>query len=218
MRNEPRLRELLGLWDSLHDDGSGELATMSATYLASDICGSHFNNWSLAHWRTEANRHGWEIAGTDILPMALRVTMERKDHRLLFPAGSGEMAARLDHARPAGFHRMMLRRADRGGLDLKFERATRQRLRWTGLYSARFIPSPGHRTVSVVLTCALFHLRVEWALSLAQAEALLALTKTGLARKAGLRPWADTKKGRELLWLWSGLGAVAVDDERVLGK
>ena len=85
LRDERRLRELLALWDSLNDEGGGELATMSASYLGGDVCGPHFNNWPVARWRAEANRRGWEIAGTDVLPMALHLAMERENHRVLFP-------------------------------------------------------------------------------------------------------------------------------------
>ncbi len=59
LRDERRLRELLQLWDSLHDDELGEQATMPSSYLASDVCGGHFNNWSLARWR-----RGLEARGT----------------------------------------------------------------------------------------------------------------------------------------------------------
>ena len=211
LKHERRLRALLGLWDDLHDEGGGELATMSASYLASDICGAHFNNWPLARWRTEANRAGWEIAGTDILPMALRLTMDRDHHRLLFPGGAGELAARLDQARSAGFHRIMLRRAEAGGLDLAFDRQPGPNVRWTGLYSARFLKPTGGPTMTCVLRCPLFHLRLEWALTLPQTKALLDLIETGTASSAALKPWTRTDAGRRLLWLWSALGVIAVD-------
>lgn len=209
--DERRLRELLGLWDALNDDGSGELATMSASYLGGDVCGAHFNNWPLARWRAEANAAGWEIAGTDILPLALHLTIERKDYRPLFPAGAGELAARLDQARPAGFHRIMLRRARAGGMDLRFGATPAQGLRWTGLYGVTIGAAAGRGAVKAVLRCPMFHVRVEWALTPAQAAALRAWGAAGVADAGLLGPWLRTEAGREMLWLWVGLGAVAVD-------
>jgi SAM-dependent methyltransferase len=211
LRDERRLRELLGLWDALNDDGSGELATMSASYLGGDVCGAHFNNWPLARWRAEANAAGWEIAGTDILPLALHLTIERKDYRPLYPAGAGELAARLDHARPAGFHRIMLRRASAGGMDLVFDAAPEQRLRWTGLYGVTIGAVAGRRAVKAVLRCPMFHVRVEWTLTPAQAAALRAWVAAGISGEGQLAPWTRTQAGREMVWVWAGLGAVAVD-------
>ncbi len=211
LKDERRLRELLGLWDTLHDEGGGELATMSASYLASDICGAHFNNWPLDQWRTAANRAGLEIAGTDILPMALRLTMDRDQHRFFFPGSPGEVAARMDQLRPAGFHRIMLRPVETGGLIQAFDRTPGQSVQWTDLYSARFRKSNGGRTMIVVLSCAIFHLRLEWTLTLAQTKSLLQLIETGVASAADLKPWTRTEAGRRLLWLWSALGAIAVN-------
>ena len=212
LRDERRLRELLGLWDALNDEGGGELATMSTSYLGGDVCGPHFNNWSVARWRAEANRCGWEIAGTDILPLALQVTMERENHRVLFPAGPGELAGRLDAARPAGFHRMMLRRVEAGELDVACTGAPGQTLRWTGLHAVRWGKEAGRRTERVVFQCATFRLRTEWTLTAAQAKALRGLVADGVASAAGLRAWTRSDAGRRMLGLWAGLGVVARDD------
>ena len=211
MKDERRLRELLRLWDSLHDDELGELATMPSSYLASDVCGAHFNNWPLARWRAEANRCGWEVAGTDILPTALLLTIEREDYLPLYPAGCGAVAARLDQIRPAGFHRMMLRRAEAGGLDLAFASKAGQRLRWTGFYAVRFMRNAGHRTVKVVLNCPTFHLRFEWSLTPRQAEALRALVASGVVSEGWIKLWTQSEEARRILWFWLGLGVVAMD-------
>lgn len=211
LRDERRLRELLGLWDSLNDDGGGELATMSASYLGGDVCGPHFNNWSLARWRAEANRGGWEVAGTDVLPMALQLAMARKNHRALFPAGPGELAARLDQARPAGFHRIVLRRGVAGSLDAAFARKPEQRLRWTGFYSVRFSRSSGRQTGKAVFFCATFRLRFEWSLSRRQAAAVRLLAEAGAAPVGWLKSWRRSESDRRILWIWAGLGVVAAD-------
>lgn len=210
LRDEPRLRQLLGLWDSLHDDDLGELATMSASYLGGDICGSHFNNWSLTRWRTEANRCGWEVASTAILPMALRLTMDRDRHLPLFPAGPADLAETFDDARPAGFHRILLRRAKRGGLNLTPHRPSPQTLCWTGFYSVRFTRPRTHRTTTAVLRCPTFDLSLELPLTSAQAEALRALAEAKLAPPGWAKAWMQNEKSRRTLWLLTGLGVLAL--------
>lgn len=210
LRDERRLRELLALWDALNDDGSGELATMSASYLGGDVCGPHFNNWSLAQWRSEANECGWEVAGTDVLAMALQLAVERGNHRVLYPAGSGELAARLDQARPAGFHRFMLRRAKVGALDLR-SGGRERRVCWSGLYSVRLDDAAAERTTRAVFRCPSLRLRFEWTLTRRQAEALKALVAAEATPPGWAERWARSEADREMLWLWNGIGAVAVD-------
>ena len=217
LREERRLRELLGLWDALNDDGSGELATMSSSYLGGDVCGPHFNNWSLARWRAEANHSGWEVAGTDVLPMALHLAAERKNDRVLYPAGVGELAARLDQARPAGFHRIMLRRATAGALSVTRAGEGARPLQWTGLYSVRFSQSGARRTVKAIFNCAAFHVRFEHELTAGQQGALRALMAAGVAPDGWTKQWNRTSEGRRLLWLWAGLGVVAVGDAAGVG-
>ena len=210
LRDERRVRELLGLWDALNDDGGGELASMSASYLGGDVCGPHFNNWSVAQWRSEANRSGWELAGTDVLPMALQLAMERGNQRVLFPAGPGEVAARLDAARPAGFHRMMLRRGRPGALDAAVGGRPR-RLRLTGLYSVRFTKSDSEQKhETAVFRCPIFQLRWSCELTREQANALRAMVASGEDDGDQQRVWGRTDASRRLLWLWAALGVVAV--------
>ncbi len=212
LRDERRLRELLGLWDALNDDGDGELATMGTSYLASDVCGPFFNNWPLARWRAVANEAGWEIAGTDILPLALQLAAERGHHGVLFPVACGELAARLDQARPAGFHRMVLRRAAAGELDVVGSVARKPAVCWTGLFSVRFSKAKRPGEELVVMRCAVFRLRLEWAVPAAQAAALRALIAAGRAgAPAGWwKAWPRNDAARRTLWLLSGMGAVAV--------
>jgi SAM-dependent methyltransferase len=211
LKDERRLRQLLRLWDSLHEDELGALAAMSTSYLAGDVCGVHFNNWPLARWRAEANRCGWELAGTDILPTALLLTMAQDNYLPLYPGGGGEVAAQLDQVRPAGFHRMMLRRAEAGELDLRLDGRDEPRLRWTGLFSVRFRATAGRRKVIAAFRCATFNLRLDQTLTQPQAEALRDLATSGVSSPGGMKPWTRTAAGRRSLWLWAGLGAVAVD-------
>ncbi len=211
LEDEERLRALLRLWDSLHDDDLGELSTMSASYLSSDICGAHFNNWSLARWRTEARRFGWEIAGTGVLPLALRLAMEGNRDLPLFPAGLGEVAERLDHARPAGFHRLLLRQATAGGLELPSSLKTGPRLHWTGFYSARFSKPSRGSGVKLALHCPTFRIRAEWTLTNRQAEAMRAWVAVGTLSDREVTSFAQSITARRMLWLWLGLGVVAVE-------
>jgi SAM-dependent methyltransferase len=193
LRDERRVRELLQLWDALHDDELGELATMPSSYLASDVCGSHFNNWSLARWRREARRTGWEVAGTAVLAPALRLTMEGDHHRALFPLSVGELAERLDDVRPAGFHRVMLRRVAGG------ERL----LCWSGLYTVKLGEGVAR------FYCATLGVRFEETLTTQQAALLQILIETKVAPMGWKRALGRIDAGRRMLWLWAGLGVVA---------
>jgi SAM-dependent methyltransferase len=193
MKDERRLRELLRLWDALHDDDLGELATMPASYLASDVCGAFFNNWSLARWRAEAAHQGWEIAGTAILAPALRLVMEGGRERALYPAGVGDLAERLDQVRPAGFHRIMLRRAVAGA----------PALRWTGLYTVKV------RAGRAQFYGATSGVRFEETLTAEQAARLQTLIEAKVAPAGWARAMGRSDAGRRLLWRWTGLGVVA---------
>jgi SAM-dependent methyltransferase len=194
MKEERRLRELLRLWDALHDDDLGELATMPASYLASDICGAWFNNWSLERWRAAARRAGWEVAGTAVLPAALRLTMDDGRERPLFPAGVGDLAERLDQVRPAGFHRIMLRRA---------AAMKTSGLAWTGLYTVK-VSEGRARFFSATLG-----LRFEETLTTWQAVALRTLVEGKNPTKVGENAWVRSDAGRRMLWRWRALGVVA---------
>ncbi len=200
LKDERRLRALLRLWDALHDDDLGELSTMPASYLASDVCGAHFNNWSLARWRAEAAQHGWEIAGTAILAPALRLAMDGGRERPLYPAGVGELAERLDQVRPAGFHRIMLRRAGAGeGLE-----AGGHAVRWTGLYAVK-LSAGGAR-----FFCATSGVRFEDVLTARQRALLQILIEEKVAPPGWARAFGGGDAGRRMLWRWTGLGVVAV--------
>ena len=207
LRDERRLRELLGLWDALHDDSEGLLAPMSSTYLAGDICGPHFNNWALSRWRDVARTVGWDVVGVGIVAPALALLFEEERHRWLYPRGVAALAETLDQARPAGFHRLVLRRspspevasAGVGTADLK----------WTGLYAVRFRRIPGSSGVVATLRSRVLDLTLDCPLTGTQADALRSWARTGHPPASGLAPWTRSESGRRWLWLWSTAGVVA---------
>ena len=212
LRNERRLRELLGLWDSLHDGESGEFAHKSTSYLAGDVCGPHFNNWPLSRWRSAANHCGWELAGTALLPLALRLTLDGEHHRPLFPAGIGELAERIDLTRPASFHKLLLRPAAPGALDIFPASGRAAPLRWSGLYSVHFPRINAAQNVLATLHCPTFNLRLDCSLTRRQADALRTFIATGTASPSWIRHWGQSAAARRILWLWAGLGVVTPDD------
>ncbi|MBC7369807.1 MAG: class I SAM-dependent methyltransferase [Undibacterium sp.] len=193
LRDERRVRELLQLWDTLHDDELGEQSTMPSSYLASDVCGGHFNNWPLARWRRAARRTGWEVAGTAVLAPALHIVADDGKEKTLYPAGIGELAERLDQIRPAGFHRIMLRRA----------KAAVAIWCWTGIYTVKF------GATSARFYAASQGIRFEAELTPPQIEALKILVKAKFASESWAKPWTRNDAGRRTLWLWAGLGVVA---------
>ena len=193
MKEERRLRTLLQLWDALHDDDLGELSTMPTSYLAGDVCGAFFNNGSLAYWRTLVRRSGWAVAGTAILPPALRLVMDGGRERPLFPAEPGEVAARLDAVRPAGFHRMMLRRVE-----------PRETARiWTGLYTVKYSARAAQ------FFSATLGVRFEDELTAPQIAALKSLATKNGAPEGWEKLWTRSDAGRRMLWRWTGLGVVS---------
>ena len=208
MRDERRLRELLRLWDTLHGDSDRELATMPAEYLAGDVCGPHFNNWSLGRWRDEARSTGWTVAAVWILPPALRLILEDDRYRPLFPSGLGELAERLDQARPAGFHRILLRRAPGVDLDSSNPGTTSRPLHWTGLYSARLQTTGGSGKVTAKLHSPVWDLDLSSVLSRGQADLVRRMVASGMAFPGWRSQWGRSEAARRLLWLWNGLGIV----------
>jgi len=194
LRDEPRVRELLQLWDTLHDDELGEQSTMPSSYLASDVCGAHFNNWPMARWRRAARRTGWEVAGTAVLAPALHIVADDGKEKPLYPAGIGELAERLDQIRPAGFHRIMLRRA----------KAAVTIWCWSGIYTVKF------GATSARFYTASQGIRFEATLTPPQIAALKILVKAKFAPEAWAKPWTRNDAGRRMLWLWRGLGVVAL--------
>ncbi len=106
----------------------------------------------------------------------------------------------------------MLRRATTGALDVTRAGEGARPLQWTGLYSVRFSQSGARRTVKAIFNCAAFHVRFEHELTAGQQRALRALMAAGFAPDGWTKQWNRTAEGRRLLWLWAGLGIVAVGD------
>jgi hypothetical protein len=119
--------------------------------------------------------------------------MDGGRERPLFPAEPGEMASRLDAVRPAGFHRMMLRRGE-----------SRETVRiWTGLYTFKYAGQ------TVRFFSATLGVRFEDKLTAPQVAALkLLVTKKG-APQGWEKLWTRSEAGRRMLWRWAGLSVVA---------
>lgn len=211
LRDERRLRELLRLWDALHCGPTPALAGLPASYLAGDVCGTHFNNWSLARWCGLARRCGWHIAGSWLLPQLLRRTLEDSRHRPMFPSRLAELLGHADVACPASFHRFLFRRGPTR--DLEWDGAVAPRhgqLRWTGLYSLNLARPRRGQTVQAILRCPIFNLQLDWPLSRAEAEVFELLSRT----RAPWIPWPPgfgrSEAARRMLWLWMGFGVIGI--------
>lgn len=210
MQDERRLRALLRVWDALQLESWPAFAGLPATYLAGDICGPHFNNWSLARWRNVAARGGWRIVSSLDVPQQLRRILPDQTYESLFPARTEELMAALDGAEPASFHRLLLRR---NGADFSWD-GTRAVLpsewRWSGLYTVKMQPRRRGQPVWITLRSGPLNLKLEWPLSEQEAVAALALARAPV--QAGRWPagWPRTLAARRTLWLWAGFGVITV--------
>lgn len=207
---ERPLRRLLHCWDRLQPGGATPLAGLIAGYLASDVCGVHFNNWALSQWRAEANRAGLEVVGSVQLPHTLRRLVGARPAAPVFDRTIGALAALLDRADPAGFHRLLLRPGRPGDFDLTAGPGAASQVCWTGLYSLR----PGRRDTAgrriVALDSPAFRLALRWPLPERQARALHELARAGAAAgPSWRRNFGPGAAARGLLRLWQGLAILA---------
>lgn len=212
LHDERQLRAWLRLWDRLHGGPALELARRPATFLAGDICGPHFNNWSLARWRETAANAGWELAGSGRTPALLRRTLDDAAYRPLYPAKLDDLAVHLDTANPGSFHRLLLRKAsaDRWTWD-GVEPSAPCDIRWTGLYSLRLTPARRDKTVWARLRCPALLLQLDWPLSEREAAAVRVLARSHGRAIPWPAGWPRIEAARRTLWLWAGFGVVTVD-------
>lgn len=212
LHDERRLRSWLRLWDRLHADPDIVLANKPATFLAGDICGPHFNNWSLARWRDTAARAGWRLAGSSLVPTQLRRTLDDAAYQPLYPAKLDDLAVRLDAATPASFHRLLLRRAPAGASTWDgTEPAVPCAVRWTGLYSLRLTPARRGGPGWARLRSQELLLQLEWPLSAPEAAAVRRLARARGRAIPWPAGWPRTKAARRTLWLWAGFGVITVE-------
>jgi len=83
LRDERRVRELLQLWDTLHDDELGEQATMPSSYLAIATRRGTFQQLVARTMAAGGAAHGsGKIAGTAVLAPALHIVADdgKKNH------------------------------------------------------------------------------------------------------------------------------------------
>jgi SAM-dependent methyltransferase len=203
------LRRLLTCWDRLQPAAATPLAGQIAGYLASDVCGAHFNNWPLARWRAVAHRAGLEFAASVQLPHTLRRLVGAPGTGDLFDRNLGEMADLLDRADPASFHRLLLRPGRQEDFDLAAGGTSAARVCWTGLFSLRLgrPDSAGQRTVA--LDAPIFRLALRWPVPERQAVALRDLARAGAGGPEWRRDFGSDAAARRRLRFWQGLAILA---------
>ncbi len=211
LHDERQLRAWLRLWDRFQRDTGLTLAEKPTTFLAGDICGPHFNNWSLARWRETAARAGWRLAGSGRTPAQLRQTLDDAAYRPLYPVELDKLAVHLDTASPASFHRLLLRKATAAPRAWDgTEPSASCSVRWTGLYSLRLTPAGRDKTVWARLRCQSLLLQLEWPLSEKTAAAVRALVRSRGRAVPWPAGWPRTEAARRTLWLWAGFGVITV--------
>lgn len=212
LHDERQLRAWLQLWDRLVGDAGLQLAKKPATFLAGDICGPHFNNWSLARWRDTAARAGWRLAGAGGAPAQLRRTVEDAAHRPLYPSTLDDLAVHLDAPSPSSFHRLLLRRASTDAWTWDgTEPSVPCNVRWTGLYSLRLTPAARRgQTAWARLRCQALLLQLDWPLSAKEAAAVRTLAHSRGRAIPWPAGWPRTEAACRTLWLWAGFGVITV--------
>ena len=199
LREERRMRALLRLWDALHPGLKPALGGLSASYLASDVCGPHFNNWSLA--RLGERRHPRGLALRGIVATAgtapAHVGGLHPSTAVSGRHGRTRRAPRRRRARvlsPVGV-------PPRPAAGVELERCLTLppgELRWTGLYSLKLTSPRRGKTTWAVLRCPMFNLQLEWPLSTRQAAVARVLAHR-IAGCPGHRPGAGRSRPADAL-------------------
>ena len=143
-----------------------------------------------------------------LLPLSLRLTTEGGHHRLLFPAGVGKLAERLDQTRPASFHQLLFLRKTRDDRDIFAYPEFDGRLRWTRLYTVKFVQSGERGGVQAIFSSRTFNLQFASKLTSRQATGLSKWLRTPTEPLEWATHWGRSETVRQMLWLWTGLGVV----------
>src|SRR5439155_8612771 len=97
LRDEPYLRKLLKLWDSvLNRAGDGGLARKSVGYLAGDLFGPTIQNLSLSSWLRVGRQAGLHFCNSYSCWRTLRSVMEKDCAQLFMPRSRPEICEMLD--------------------------------------------------------------------------------------------------------------------------
>ena len=108
LRDEPYLRKLLKLWDSvLNREGDGGLARKSVGYLAGDLFGPTIQNLSLSSWLRVGRQAGLHFCNSYSCWRTLRSVMEKDCAQLFMPRSRPEICEMLDIVSPETFHRLL---------------------------------------------------------------------------------------------------------------
>ena len=108
LREEARLRELLALWNRLLESNGGpRLPHRGTGYLAGDLFGPLFHNWSLSRWVGTARKAGLHLSDSYSCWRKRRSLMEGEDALLLIPRSRAEVSLLLDLLVPEMFHRLL---------------------------------------------------------------------------------------------------------------
>jgi SAM-dependent methyltransferase len=109
LREETRLRELLGVWDRLLESHGGpRLPNKRTGYLAGDLFGPLFHNWSLERWVRTARKAGLLHFSDSYSCWRKRRSLMEGDHALLLmPRSRADVSLLLDVIVPEMFHRLL---------------------------------------------------------------------------------------------------------------
>jgi SAM-dependent methyltransferase len=108
LREEARLRELLGVWDRLLESyGGPRLPNKGTGYLAGDLFGPLFHNWSLARWARTARNAGLHLSDSYSCWRKRRSLMEGDNALPLMPRSRADVSLLLDVIVPEMFHRLL---------------------------------------------------------------------------------------------------------------
>ena len=108
LREEPRLRELLKLWDRLLESSEGpRLPNKRTGYLAGDLFGPLFHNWSLSRWVRTAQKAGLHLSDSYSCWRKRRSLMEDDNALPLMPRSRADVSLLLDLIVPEMFHRLL---------------------------------------------------------------------------------------------------------------
>jgi len=175
LREETRLRDLLGIWDRLLESHGGpRLPNKGAGYLAGDLFGPLFHNWPLARWVRTARKAGLHFSDSYSCWRKRRSLMDDNGPALL-PRSRAEVSLLLDVLVPEMFHRLLFIKQRPWNPPWENHRALlNSRPIRSQLYSLalpRRSPS-GQRQTKATLKSPTLNTRLDWKLPFWEAEIL----------------------------------------------